>query len=699
MIYICNKTVNSEFKIMKKFFIAICFCFLLINNIEARITPLQNYSGSLQASPRNSTPTDKIVSYDEFSSFVKESFSKSIKVNKSAISTNNTSVIPGIYRQTQIEEKNKSIFEKIYDNAMKRISDSQTVQRNDVATKQLPPLQDIKRQRQQWNQPDVPTLSIKLPPYQTISKVPAVEHIPYMMTAIEVLNNGLVKMEETIVIIANAEKLRYGLTKILPAAIYPQTGKKQTLDYSLVRATINDQPIDYKFVSLDNYIGLIPDDEKSLASGVYTYKFEYLVDNLLIDNDNNYSLAWNIGGYGWNMVVDRLGATLILPQQNALIDNQILLGSPNNLHNREVSISKNGISGTAYIAKRPLFIGEGMYLSANIDKSAIIPFGLWQKFMHAFYTYGDVITAVIGCLFISLALLISWFYIKHRKNIQKIILPKTPAMIRYLLYGKFDIISACSFLLDVYKKNIIDIQQSDETILLIKRTDNLKNLSKIDQSALQKIFPQHETIFNVNKNNKLVFNRFINTLRKSFRKQISSLKLKLIAGYALINFAMLLLTEAVIAYFKISSSFVFGILALVSVICGIFLMFWNLEIRLWLKTLLRLLIIDVCICGLILMSAVVSPIAAAIIILTEIIIITALHYYTKRNGLISYYIQDVKDYRDNLIKNADNITLGKSFLNYQASILAFELNKELEPIKKEEYYKIPIMENICNIMK
>ena len=77
----------------------------------------------------------------------------------------------------------------------------------------------------------------------------------------------------------------------------------------------------------------------------------------------------------------------------------------------------------------------------------------------------------------------------------------------------------------MYKKNIIDIQQAGSTILLIKRTDNLQNLPKIEQEALDQLFPGHETIFNVNSNTKLMFNRFIKKLMKSGYSPTSLLSL------------------------------------------------------------------------------------------------------------------------------------------------------------------------------
>jgi len=85
--------------------------------------------------------------------------------------------------------------------------------------------------------------------------------------------------------------------------------------------------------------------------------------------------------------------------------------------------------------------------------------------------------------------------------------------------------------------------------------------------------------------------------------------------------------------------------------------------------------------------------------LAEVIIMISLYFYGQRYGLMGYYVEDVNNYRDNILKNIDNITFGKNFLNYQVAIWALELDKEVIPLQPEEYYKIPIVQDITKIMK
>lgn len=42
-------------------------------------------------------------------------------------------------------------------------------------------------------------------------------------------------------------------------------------------------------------------------------------------------------------------------------------------------------------------------------------------------------------------------------------------MLRYLIKGAFDKVSFVSYLLELFRKNIIDIQESDGEVMLIKK--------------------------------------------------------------------------------------------------------------------------------------------------------------------------------------------------------------------------------------
>jgi hypothetical protein len=157
------------------------------------------------------------------------------------------------------------------------------------------------------------------------------------------------------------------------------------------------------------------------------------------------------------------------------------------------------------------------------------------------------------------------------------------------------------------------------------------------------------------------------------------------------------LIEGAIAYFKISSCFVWGVLVVASLVSGLLIMLWNINLPKLLKYIYRLIAIIGLITSWIIMSAVVNPISSAFLLLIIVVIVTALHYYAQKYGLIRYYIKDVQQQREKLVKNAENIVLDKSYLYYQSMIFAFDLEKDIIPIKKDENYKIEIVNAIIKV--
>ena len=192
--------------------------------------------------------------------------------------------------------------------------------------------------------------------------------------------------------------------------------------------------------------------------------------------------------------------------------------------------------------------------------------------------------------------------------------------------------------------------------------------------------------------------RFAKILRKGLLKQMKIFAMKLNFGYALMSVLFVLLAEAFIAYFKIASGYVFAVLAVASLICFCAIWLWNITLPKIIGAAVKLLVADIFALSLIIMSAVVHPLAAVFLLMTIILISVALHFYAKRYGLIQYYINDVKQYRDGVAQNAENIVLGKNFLNYQSAIWALDLENEIKPLKTAEFYKIPVMEEIVKIM-
>ena len=218
---------------MKKLFLAICFSFMFVVVTQAKITPISGFEKLPQPTQnKNEEPVVRDVSLSEFKEMLKRGFSEAKEVDKKNIDRS-VSYIPSQVRHQQEQEKEKSFFQKVYDQAINRVSAPKNTARNDVSDVIPQDKIEVKKQQEKWENAGVPTITAYLPPNNTPFNVPALEHIPYLMSSIEVLPSGLVKFEDTISVIANGNRLSKGLTKILPLEIFNAKGQSQKLDYTI----------------------------------------------------------------------------------------------------------------------------------------------------------------------------------------------------------------------------------------------------------------------------------------------------------------------------------------------------------------------------------------------------------------------------------------------------------------------------------
>ena len=129
------------------------------------------------------------------------------------------------------------------------------------------------------------------------------------------------------------------------------------------------------------------------------------------------------------------------------------------------------------------------------------------------------------------------------------------------------------------------------------------------------------------------------------------------------------------------------------------MLLWTVDCRRWLKITLRLLSIDIILGCLVAFSAVINPFAAIFIMLSVAAIVVALEVYSKRYGLIKFYIRDMAKQKDYLLEHRDTILLGKDFLNNQSAIWAFEIENEFAPYCHAKYNKLSTMTEIMRILK
>lgn len=689
---------------MKKLFLAVCFSLaFLSSNLWAETTEINNAeelrAREAQAPVDNEPIIDPRIPTGEnpaeMDAFIKERM-KTVVVtkldeNEDLNAMKSLDVQHSAEYINMLKESKKSTFEKIYDNAMKRISATDTSgtseQPYDDVYYYINDQPSVEEQKKQWEAPDFPVVNVELPNgAQTL--VPAREHIPYLFSKIEIMPNGLIGINETITVIANGEKLKNGLSRVLPKYSVSRLNERHKIDFSLLSVTINGQEIPYKAEEVGDKIVLKPKDKYTLQPGIYTYNFAYLIDRQLWTYDDFNEFYWDVTGSSWNLVITNAGASVSLPGTQAPISQNIFIGYPGQLTSENAFVTKGADNTLGFVSEVPLFIGEGMHLIVALPKNELLVPDFGKRFSWFVSDYGDILFALFGLAAILISYIISWRYISTGRSKLKTGMRRTAPMLRYLIKGVFDKVSFTAYLLELFRKNIIDIQESENEIMLIKKTDNLSALSRTERKALGNLFPGKESVIKVNKQTQLKFKRAFRLIEKDTLQNFKSVSLKLSAGYLFFSIGMLLLSEAAIALLAVNFGQIFSIELACSVTMAFYV--WILQLKFksplwgWMAKIFAALII---LFSLMMLSVYISSFAALILLAMIYVIFAYTGIFAKRSGLMKNNIKDALAFRDYLIDNAATLSLGRDFYAQQANIFALDISTKypLNPNIKDNY--------------
>lgn len=692
---------------MKKLFLAIYFIALSICNAAAKPVEISDAGAIPKPRMQDAGTIGKVkpISEEAMEDFLLNRIESAVIVTEEDIKDANTA-INTVHSPEAIaameaakEESNKSTFDKIYEAAINRVSYQEQNQatREDIVPTTVP-TQNITEQRRIWDEPTGDVINILLPPNDVNTMVPAREHIPYLFTTINILPNEMVSFNQTIMVVSNGEKLKKGLTLVLPKFIYSKTAERQKVEYTINSVMINDQEVKYRMQEEGNRILLVPTEDYELEPGVYRYDFKFIADRILWNYADFSEFYWDVTGSSWNLVIARAGAAIYTPFGATPLSQEIYTGYPDSLDTQRGVIVQEDDGSYGFGVMTPLFIGEGMHIVSALPMSSVTPPSVTRRALWMISDYGDIIFTFLGLLTILISYLISWKFMKKNTNQLKFRLRKNAQTLRYLSEGKFDRRAFGAFLLELYRKNLIDIQQSGETILLIKRTDNLRSLDPKERKAVDQLFPGQESVLNINDGNMLKIRRAYKLVEQDTVSKIKQFIVKLNSGYLFFSILMLLTAEFFAAINGVSWQKYFMAMLICTAAFGVEIWWISLSFKRFAFTFLSRAAAIIClILTFVILCAFIAPLAALFILLSLYTIKSYTGIYSQKNGLLKPHILEAKGQRDYLIRSKENIMLGRDFTSQQANIFAVEAENEFPPQDKfKDYYKLDIAKAIID---
>ena len=670
---------------MKKLFLAVCFNILLLaqNTAHARIvevnqisqTPSPEYvsqSTQVEGMP-NPQNTEEVID------FFKNRFENAATSHISDIGDLSKSDAMSVQHSAeyiaQMQEQNKSTFEKIYDQAMKRISGSESEDASVTSPTTFYELAPEKQQAavKELSQPNIPVVNVTLPTGRNIL-APAKEHIPYLLASFNILPSGLIQVREDITVVANGQKLKHGLIKVLPKFSKSRAGVEKKLDIQLMNVSVNGKQVPYVLEEIGNNIYIKPQQEYSLQPGVYNYTFNYLVDRKLWYYDDFTEFYWDVAGSYLNLVVTSANAIVSIPDGKNFLSQNVIIGYPKRLSFNRAVVAALDTNALGFASTTPLLPAEGMYLLVSLDKNVFMEPGASRRFVWFVTDYGDILFAFAGLAAVLISYILSWKYLQRNKLKLKTSFKQTAPISRFLLTGKFDKTAFVASLLNMYKKNIIDIQKQDGSILLIKKTDDMSTLSRAEKNVINNLFLGKESVITANDANMLKFNRAENIMEKSAKLTLKMLSLQLNIGYLLFSIGMLILTEIAIAYLGINPLQTGLILFSSTLTIAFYIWVLNKKYKskitgYALKTFAAIFIV----LAVLFMSIYIKLISSLVLAGIVYVIFEYSELFMKRSGSSKNKTKEIDELRKYLESNVPAITYGHEFINQQANIFALDL--------------------------
>lgn len=140
------------------------------------------------------------------------------------------------------------------------------------------------------------------------------EQINLFNSKISVNSDGTLDIQEDITVTAENITIKRGIEREFPTRYKDKHNNNIVVSWVIKQVLLDNRPIQYKLYGFANGKVLrIGDPNKLLSPGQHSFTIRYTTDRQLYFGDKITSLYFNINGTGWRLPIEKIVATVILP--------------------------------------------------------------------------------------------------------------------------------------------------------------------------------------------------------------------------------------------------------------------------------------------------------------------------------------------------------------------------------------------------
>jgi hypothetical protein len=335
------------------------------------------------------------------------------------------------------------------------------------------------------------------------------ERIRDYLCDIKVQDDGTMLVRETIRVISAGKLIRHGIYRDFPTRYTDRLGNHYVVGFTLVAANHNGAPVESRVENYGNGVRIYLGREDTLVpAGFQSYSITYTTSRQLGFFKDHDELFWNVTGNGWVFPIDRVWATVRLPQK--ILAGKVRLGG---YTGPQGSMAQDFTSATApddsfhFNTTHPLGPNEGLTILLDWPKGYFREPTAGQKFLDFAQDNPAALTAGGGLLMILIYYVIVWMRV-GRDPAPGVIMPLyepppgfSPAAMRYLVRMGYDDKAFTSAVLDMAVKGFLQIVEGAGMYTLSRSKADGTALTTEEQAVADKLFAGGRTAINLKKEN------------------------------------------------------------------------------------------------------------------------------------------------------------------------------------------------------
>ncbi len=361
------------------------------------------------------------------------------------------------------------------------------------------------------------------------SPLQAEERITSFDSRVTIEQSGVVTVIETIAVVAEGKEIKRGIYRDFPTEYTDRSGHLVRVGFTPLRVERDGRPEPFFLKEMGNGVRIYMGEENVfLVPGPYTYTLTYQTSRQIGFFAGYDELYWNVTGNDWSFPIERVTATVVLPEETPILQHALYTG-------RQGSRATDGeVAGQAgntisFRTTVPLQPREGLTVAVAWPKGVVVEPDTATRTLFLIRDNLAVFVAISGLLVLLVYYLIVWNRV-GRDPEPGTIIPLfepppglSPAAARFVIEMGFDHKGFAAALVNMAVKKYLVIAEKKGVFTLHRSSSGQEaDLSRGEKKSAEKLFASHDQL-ELKQANHAVIQGAISALDKSLREDFEAL--------------------------------------------------------------------------------------------------------------------------------------------------------------------------------